>query len=98
MPTYDYRCKKCGHAFEEFQSIVAEPIETCPQCDGNVERLINGGVGLIFKGSGFYLTDYARAKGPKDSNNKDSKKDSTKKADASVATTGEKTAKKELSN
>ncbi len=61
MPTYDYDCTKCGHAFEEFQSIIAAPLEVCPQCGGKVQRRIHGGVGLIFKGSGFYLTDYKRA-------------------------------------
>jgi putative FmdB family regulatory protein len=61
MPTYDYDCTECGHAFEEFQSITAAPLENCPQCGGKVQRRINGGAGLIFKGSGFYLTDYKRA-------------------------------------
>jgi putative FmdB family regulatory protein len=61
MPTYEYACSQCGHKFEEFQSIQAEPIRECPQCAGRVERLINGGVGLIFKGSGFYLTDYRKS-------------------------------------
>lgn len=60
MPTYEYRCKECGHQFEEFQSITAEPIKECPACHGKVERLISGGTGLIFKGSGFYITDYQR--------------------------------------
>ena len=58
MPTYEYACKECGFRFEEFQSIVSEPIRICPKCKGDVERLINGGIGLIFRGSGFYLTDY----------------------------------------
>jgi putative FmdB family regulatory protein len=61
MPTYDYDCTECGHTFEHFQSITALPLEACPQCGGKVVRRINGGVGLIFKGSGFYLTDYKRA-------------------------------------
>jgi len=59
MPTYDYRCEN-GHRFEEFQSILAEPIRLCPVCGAKAERLISGGTGLIFKGSGFYITDYAR--------------------------------------
>jgi putative FmdB family regulatory protein len=59
MPTYDYRCEN-GHRFEEFQSMVSPPIEICPVCGGAVERLISGGSGLIFKGSGFYITDYAK--------------------------------------
>ena len=58
MPTYDYRCKKCGHEFEVFQSMMDEPLKVCPECKGSVERLIGTGAGLIFKGSGFYITDY----------------------------------------
>ncbi|HNW59230.1 MAG TPA: zinc ribbon domain-containing protein [bacterium] len=59
MPTYDYQCAKCGFIFEAFQSIVAEPITVCPNCDEPaVHRLLSGGAGLIFKGSGFYQTDY----------------------------------------
>jgi putative FmdB family regulatory protein len=59
MPTYDYECNACGHAFEEFQSIKAEPIRKCPQCGKKkVRRLIGIGAGVIFKGSGFYQTDY----------------------------------------
>ena len=58
MPTYDYKCKFCGYKFEAFQSIVSEPLKTCPKCRGPVERLISPGAGLIFKGSGFYITDY----------------------------------------
>jgi putative FmdB family regulatory protein len=59
MPTYEYHCAK-GHVFEEFQSIVAEPVKICPQCGAKVERLISAGSGLIFKGTGFYITDYGR--------------------------------------
>jgi putative FmdB family regulatory protein len=59
MPTYEYRCEN-GHHFEEFQSMVSPPIEVCPVCGGGVERLISGGSGLIFKGSGFYITDYSK--------------------------------------
>ena len=59
MPTYDYRCTACGHEFEEFQSIKADPLKNCPQCRKDaLERLIGPGAALIFKGSGFYLTDY----------------------------------------
>ncbi|TKJ41715.1 FmdB family transcriptional regulator [candidate division LCP-89 bacterium B3_LCP] len=60
MPTYEYRCNDCGFEFEEFQSMVAEPLHVCPRCRGDVRRLISGGGGLIFKGSGFYETDYKR--------------------------------------
>jgi putative FmdB family regulatory protein len=59
MPTYDYKCDACGHAFEQFQSMSSEPIRKCPACKKNkVKRLIGTGAGLIFKGSGFYITDY----------------------------------------
>lgn len=60
MPTYDYECQKCGHQFEAFQSITAEPLKTCAKsdCRGEVKRLIGAGAGLLFKGSGFYITDY----------------------------------------
>ena len=59
MPTYDYKCDACGHAFEQFQSMSAAPIRKCPKCGKlKVKRLIGTGAGLIFKGSGFYITDY----------------------------------------
>lgn len=60
MPTYEYLCEKCGCKFERFQRITAESLKTCPKCKGKVHRLISGGSGFIFKGSGFYATDYAR--------------------------------------
>src|SRR4051812_18033822 len=59
MPTYEYKCDACGHAFEKFQSMSSAPIKKCPVCGKNkVQRLIGTGAGLIFKGSGFYITDY----------------------------------------
>lgn len=60
MPTYDYQCEKCGHRFEFFQSMKDAKLEDCPQegCDGKVKRLLGTGAGLIFKGAGFYQTDY----------------------------------------
>ena len=59
MPTYDYKCDACEHKWEEFQSIKAAPIKKCPSCGkSKARRQIGGGAGLIFKGSGFYLTDY----------------------------------------
>lgn len=70
MPTYEYVCGKCGHEFESFQSISAKPLETCPKelCAkkkwgrGRVTKKISGGAGLLFKGSGFYITDYRSEK------------------------------------
>jgi putative FmdB family regulatory protein len=58
MPTYDYKCNICKHSFELFQSMSAEPITCCPVCNGEVKRLIGTGAGTIFKGKGFYQTDY----------------------------------------
>ena len=65
MPTYDYKCTKCGHDFAMFQSMSESHIKKCPECDGTVRRLVGGGSGLIFKGSGFYLTDYVKGKDQK---------------------------------
>ncbi len=59
MPTYEYRCKACGHEFEEFQSITAAPLKKCPACSkAKLERLIGTGSAVMFKGGGFYETDY----------------------------------------
>jgi putative FmdB family regulatory protein len=60
VPTYEYQCQKCGHRFSEFQRIVDPPIKNCPKCKRKncVEQIISGGSGLIFKGTGFYITDY----------------------------------------
>ena len=58
MPTYEYKCLECGNLFEEFQKMTDEPLKICPKCGGHVKRLISAGVGPIFKGSGFYQTDY----------------------------------------
>ena len=62
MPTYEYRCLKCRKTFSQFQRITDPPLERCVRCKGAVERLISAGVGFIFKGSGFYITDYKKQK------------------------------------
>ena len=64
MPTYDYECQKCKHIFEIFQSMADKRLEKCPKCGGKVKRLISGGAGVIFKGSGFYETDYKKKSPP----------------------------------
>jgi putative FmdB family regulatory protein len=86
MPTYEYECEACGHKFEKFQSIKAAPIRKCPECGkSKVRRLIGTGAGLLFKGSGFYITDY-RA----DAYNKAAKADAPPSADtAAKPATGE---------
>lgn len=58
MPTYEYKCTECGNIFERFQGIKEPPSTECPSCSGPVKRLIGTGAGLLFKGSGFYITDY----------------------------------------
>ena len=58
MPTYDYQCQDCGHTFEVFQSMTARKLRKCPRCRGKLKRLVGTGAGIIFKGSGFYATDY----------------------------------------
>jgi len=64
MPTYQYLCKKCGHQLEELQSISAPPLVRCPKCHtDNLARAMGAGAGLIFKGSGFYQTDYKKKSG-----------------------------------
>jgi putative FmdB family regulatory protein len=74
MPNYDYVCQKCGHRFEIFQSMNDAKLEDCPQenCDGKVRRLLGTGAGLIFKGAGFYQTDY-RSSSYKEGAKQDSK-------------------------
>ena len=65
MPTYEYACPKCGHTFELVQSMRDEPIKKCPKCKKTgVKRLVGAGAGLIFKGTGFYITDYKNKKEP----------------------------------
>ncbi len=62
MPTYEYVCSKCGYHFEKFQSMRAGPLRKCPKCSkAALRRLVGGGAGLIFKGSGFYSTDYRKS-------------------------------------
>ena len=91
MPTYHYVCTKCDHEFELFQSMTAEPLVTCPQAKcarkrwgkGKVKRVLSGGAGLIFKGSGFYITDY-RSEGYKQAARKDSEGATAKKDTTAV--------------
>ena len=86
MPTYEYKCLDCGIQFDRFQSITEDPIQECPECSGRTKRLIGAGAGLIFKGSGFYITDY-RSEGYKESAKKD--KDSSSSSDGVDSKSGD---------
>ena len=79
MPTYDYKGPKCGTEFQEFQKITAKPGAKCPKCGAKAERQLSGGAGLVFKGSGFYLTDYGRSGQAKKSDSGESSGGSEKK-------------------
>jgi len=82
MPTYDYRCEDCGHTFDAFQRMSADALTECPKCKkATLRRLIGSGGGIIFKGSGFYETDYKRARSNGDSKSepKTDKTDKTEK-------------------
>ena len=82
MPTYDYECSACGHAFEEFQSMTEKHLKKCPKCGKlSLQRLIGAGSGIIFKGSGFYETDYKNKASS-------SKASSSKKSDSHSCSTG----------
>jgi putative FmdB family regulatory protein len=85
MPTYEYKCNTCGYVFEEFQSISDEPIKICPKCGGNVSKKISAGVGLIFKGSGFYITDYKRKNSSKNNSNSEAKSEKTSSSGSSTS-------------
>lgn len=86
MPTYDYKCRDCNYKFELFQPMSAEPLKHCPKCNGRVKRLIGTGAGTIFKGSGFYQTDYK---------NNSAKKEKPGKAETKSTETEKAPAKKE---
>lgn len=78
MPTYEYKCLKCSKTFEIFQSMKDELIKNCPECKGEVKRLIGTGAGTIFKGSGFYQTDYKNSSKPADKKEPEKPKTSDK--------------------
>jgi putative FmdB family regulatory protein len=82
MPTYGYRCPSCGHEYEKFQKITDRSRKRCPNCGGLGERLISGGAGIVFKGSGFYATDYGGA-GKEREKQESSKSEPTEKSTSS---------------
>ncbi len=96
MPTYEYVCDQCGHAFDEMQSFKDEPLKVCPKChQETLRRLFGTGAAILFKGSGFYSTDYGRGSRKKDpstdgaggDSDSGSKKDSDKKPETKAAET-----------
>lgn len=90
MPTYEYKCGNCGHLFEKFSTkMTDESSMDCPRCDGLAERLISGGAGLLFKGSGFHITDYRS-----DSYKKEAKKDTKPSESAASSDTSKSSAEK----
>jgi putative FmdB family regulatory protein len=96
MPTYEYVCTK-GHTFEAFQSIKEAPLTKCPRCNSPVRRVINGGIGVIFKGSGFYTTDYKRSSaltGSNGNSQKEKEKTSEKTSEKPKEATGGKSSEK----
>jgi putative FmdB family regulatory protein len=80
MPTYEYECEACGERFEYFQRITESPKTTCERCGGRLEKLLSAGSGLIFKGSGFYITDYKRGNGSSKSSS-ESKSEKSEKSE-----------------
>jgi putative FmdB family regulatory protein len=98
MPTYEYVCDNCGYQLEQFQSITAKPLRKCPACGKNkLKRLIGAGAGVIFKGSGFYETDY-RSEGYKKASESEKKTTTPKETAKKEAETKAKQAKKDKSN
>ena len=94
MPTYEYECKSCAHTFEAFQSMSEPPLTSCPECGKEVRRLINGGTGIIFKGSGFYVTD--KSGGGKRSSASSSPSVSKESSDSSKPVSSGETSPKEV--
>jgi putative FmdB family regulatory protein len=99
MPTYEYRCSACEHKWEEFESITSKPMEKCPSCrKKKAERMISAGGGIIFKGTGFYQTDYrsenykkgAKAESKANETKTESKSDSSSKASDSGSSSSSK--------
>jgi putative FmdB family regulatory protein len=101
MPLYEYQCKKCGHRFEKIQKFSDKPIKKCPECGGAVEQVVSAPA-VQFKGSGWYVTDYAKKShssgssdsGSKDKDSKETKKDDKPKSDTTTKESSSKKADK----
>jgi putative FmdB family regulatory protein len=96
MPTYEYKCESCDIEFERFQRINDDPIKECPECGGEVRRLISTGGGLVFKGPGFYATDYGSGSSPRSGSDRPPAKDD--KGGASNGKSGSESKGKDGSN
>ena len=92
MPTYQYACTECGHAFEQFQSFSDDALTVCPECDGRLRKVFNA-VGVVFKGSGFYRTD-SRSSGSSTSTASSSSSDSSSGSSTSSSSSAPKTESK----
>lgn len=102
MPTYQYLCQFCGFEFDKYQSFSEDPVKVCPECGKeSVEKIISGGAGVMFKGGGFYETDYKRGKGSDYANKSESEKKKSepkkegKASDSKPKSTGSKIASKD---
>ena len=89
MPTYEYKCTGCEELFEYFQKITDPPFKECPVCGGEIKRLISGGAGIIFKGSGFYSTDNKSTSESADYSSKNKKESEVKKEEKKTTVTNE---------
>ena len=94
MPTYEYKCTK-GHTFEAFQSMLDEPLTKCPECRSAVRRVINGGMGVIFKGSGFYSTDNKRGSALTGSNGSSKDKEKSESSKDGSSSSSERSSEKQ---
>ncbi|HET9407410.1 MAG TPA: zinc ribbon domain-containing protein [Candidatus Sulfotelmatobacter sp.] len=92
MPLYEYQCKKCGHRFEKIQKFSDPTVKKCPECGGAVEQVLSAPA-VQFKGSGWYVTDYAKKSGSASSEHKEAKKDE-KKPESSTKESSKKAEKK----
>jgi putative FmdB family regulatory protein len=90
MPTYEYECTSCGHNFEVFQAMSDDPVSKCPECGKKVKRLISAGMGIIFKGSGFYVTDSKKSSAPASSEAKTKTKEGVTGGNGTGEKSGEK--------
>ena len=93
MPTYDYRCSGCGYEFEIFQGMLEKKLSTCPKCGATLKRLIGSGAGIVFKGNGFYQTDYRSSEYRKRAKEENTRTDSSPSGKPDSSSSGKPTPK-----